>query len=185
MRRPSSTPICAARCKAFRGHRSVGQCTCHGCDPRSRPGRAFPRRAAHPGELRHRLLQCRRQPTTIPMNNGQAEGGLDAAKAANARWKQLLDEYEDPGLDPAMDEALTGSSSRSARPCCRTRATTDGVLRTADQQRSHHNCTIPGGRNACRVVFFCQQRNLSVGFVQASQNKSCLLTLKRVTREKS
>ena len=36
-----------------------------------------------------------------------AEGGLDAAKRANARWKDLLDAYEDPGLDPAVDEALT------------------------------------------------------------------------------
>ena len=37
----------------------------------------------------------------------QAEGGLDSAKRANAQWKALLESYEDPGLDPAIDEALT------------------------------------------------------------------------------
>ena len=35
-----------------------------------------------------------------------AEGGLDAARRANAEWKRLLDTWEDPGLDPAVDEAL-------------------------------------------------------------------------------
>ena len=35
-----------------------------------------------------------------------AEGGLDAGRRANAQWKRLLESYEDPGLDPAMDEAL-------------------------------------------------------------------------------
>ena len=36
----------------------------------------------------------------------QAEGGRDAAWRANAQWKRLLESYEDPGLDPAIDEAL-------------------------------------------------------------------------------
>ncbi len=35
-----------------------------------------------------------------------ADGGLDAAQRANAQWKVLVEEYEDPGLDPATDEAL-------------------------------------------------------------------------------
>lgn len=35
-----------------------------------------------------------------------AEGGLDAAQRANQTWKTLLAEYEDPGLDPAIDEEL-------------------------------------------------------------------------------
>ncbi|MCP5081178.1 MAG: trimethylamine methyltransferase family protein [Alphaproteobacteria bacterium] len=35
-----------------------------------------------------------------------ADGGLDAAQRANAQWKLLVEEYEDPGLDPAIDEAL-------------------------------------------------------------------------------
>ncbi len=35
-----------------------------------------------------------------------ADGGNDAAVRANRRWKQLLEAYEDPGLDPAIDEAL-------------------------------------------------------------------------------
>ncbi|MBT4040622.1 MAG: trimethylamine methyltransferase, partial [Rhodospirillales bacterium] len=36
----------------------------------------------------------------------QADGELDAAQRANKRWKQLLEEYEQPPLDPAIDEAL-------------------------------------------------------------------------------
>ena len=35
-----------------------------------------------------------------------AEGGLDAAMRANREWKRLLHDYVDPGLDPAIDEAL-------------------------------------------------------------------------------
>ncbi len=35
-----------------------------------------------------------------------SEGGLDAAQRANGEWKRLLREFEDPGLDPAIDEAL-------------------------------------------------------------------------------
>ncbi len=34
------------------------------------------------------------------------EGGLDAAQRANKQWKQKLSEYEEPALDPAIDEAL-------------------------------------------------------------------------------
>jgi trimethylamine--corrinoid protein Co-methyltransferase len=45
-----------------------------------------------------------------PDNNSfeqwQAEGGKDAATRANALWKKQLEHYEDPGLDPAIDEAL-------------------------------------------------------------------------------
>ena len=36
----------------------------------------------------------------------QADGAKDAATRANARWKQLLRDYEKPPLDPAIDEAL-------------------------------------------------------------------------------
>ncbi len=35
-----------------------------------------------------------------------SEGGFDAAQRANRHWKSLLEEYEDPGLDQATDEAL-------------------------------------------------------------------------------
>ncbi|CAM3479194.1 trimethylamine methyltransferase family protein [Halomonas lysinitropha] len=35
-----------------------------------------------------------------------ADGRLDMAQRANARWKKLLSEYEAPPLDPAIDEAL-------------------------------------------------------------------------------
>ena len=36
----------------------------------------------------------------------QANGEKDTAQRANALWKQRLEKYEDPGLDPAIDEAL-------------------------------------------------------------------------------
>ncbi len=36
----------------------------------------------------------------------QAEGSKDAATRANARWKALLEAYEQPTLDPSIDEAL-------------------------------------------------------------------------------
>lgn len=35
-----------------------------------------------------------------------ADGRLDMAQRANARWKKLLAEYEPPALDPEIDEAL-------------------------------------------------------------------------------
>ena len=41
-----------------------------------------------------------------------AEGGNDAAERANAQWKRLLDAYEDPGLDPAIDETLQAFIAR-------------------------------------------------------------------------
>jgi trimethylamine--corrinoid protein Co-methyltransferase len=34
------------------------------------------------------------------------EGSLTAEQRANAVWKKMLADYEDPGLDPALDEAL-------------------------------------------------------------------------------
>jgi trimethylamine--corrinoid protein Co-methyltransferase len=34
------------------------------------------------------------------------EGRLTAEQRANAAWKRMLEEYEDPGLDVAIDEAL-------------------------------------------------------------------------------
>ncbi len=36
----------------------------------------------------------------------EAEGGLDTAERANAPWKERLASYQEPGLDPAIDEAL-------------------------------------------------------------------------------
>jgi trimethylamine---corrinoid protein Co-methyltransferase len=51
-----------------------------------------------------------------PDNNSfeqwQAEGSKDAAQRANALWKKQLDSYEDPGLDPAIDEALKAYIAR-------------------------------------------------------------------------
>lgn len=36
----------------------------------------------------------------------QIDGSLDSATRANAQYKQILESYVDPGLDPAIDEAL-------------------------------------------------------------------------------
>ncbi len=36
----------------------------------------------------------------------ELNGGQDAAERANARWKRLLSEYEEPGLDPVVHEEL-------------------------------------------------------------------------------
>jgi trimethylamine--corrinoid protein Co-methyltransferase len=36
----------------------------------------------------------------------EEEGSMDAAMRANLKWKKMLNEYEAPTLDPAIDEAL-------------------------------------------------------------------------------
>ncbi len=36
----------------------------------------------------------------------EAEGSIDAAQRANGVWKRMLNEYEAPAIDPAIDEAL-------------------------------------------------------------------------------
>src|SRR6185436_13672183 len=47
---------------------------------------------------------------TLSDNNSveqwEAEGGLDMPRRANAVWKRMLAEYEQPPLDPGIDEAL-------------------------------------------------------------------------------
>lgn len=52
-----------------------------------------------------------------PDNNSyeqwEAAGGLDTAQRANALWKAHLEAYEDPGLDPAIDEALRDYVART------------------------------------------------------------------------
>jgi trimethylamine--corrinoid protein Co-methyltransferase len=49
--------------------------------------------------------------STIADNNSfeqwQEEGSLDAEQRANIIWKRMLEEYQPPDLDPAIDEALT------------------------------------------------------------------------------
>lgn len=42
----------------------------------------------------------------------EAEGSLDMPKRANAAWKKMLADYADPGLDPAIDEALNDYMAR-------------------------------------------------------------------------
>ncbi|MEE9447755.1 MAG: trimethylamine methyltransferase family protein [Arenicellales bacterium] len=41
-----------------------------------------------------------------------AEGGLDSARRANKRMHKMLDEYQKPALDPAIDEALVDFMNR-------------------------------------------------------------------------
>lgn len=42
----------------------------------------------------------------------QAAGSIDAGARANAIWKQLLQEYEQPALDPSIDDALVDFVAR-------------------------------------------------------------------------
>ena len=42
----------------------------------------------------------------------EAEGSLDMPQRANAVWKKMLADYADPGLDPAIDEALNDYMAR-------------------------------------------------------------------------
>jgi ABC-type transport system substrate-binding protein len=41
-----------------------------------------------------------------------ADGSLDAAQRANLLWKDTLDRYVDPGLDPAIDEEICAYIAR-------------------------------------------------------------------------
>ncbi len=36
----------------------------------------------------------------------EADGSMDTSQRANLLWKKMLDEYEMPPMDPAVDEAL-------------------------------------------------------------------------------
>ena len=47
--------------------------------------------------------------------NWREAGSADAASRANAIWKQLLKEYEQPELDPAIEEALVDYVERRKR----------------------------------------------------------------------
>ena len=44
--------------------------------------------------------------TTPAYEQWEEEGGADIAKRANAKWKAMLQEYEEPALDPAINEEL-------------------------------------------------------------------------------
>jgi trimethylamine--corrinoid protein Co-methyltransferase len=54
--------------------------------------------------------------STIADNNSfeqwQQDGSMDAAQRANGIWKSMLEEYEPPELDPAIDEALLDFMNR-------------------------------------------------------------------------
>ncbi len=42
----------------------------------------------------------------------EQEGSLDLAQRANTMWKSMLESYEAPALDPAIDEALNDFITR-------------------------------------------------------------------------
>jgi len=52
---------------------------------------------------------------SAPAETWRESGGADACQRANAVWKQLLAEYEQPSLDPAVDEALRDYVARRKR----------------------------------------------------------------------
>ncbi len=52
-------------------------------------------------------------PDNTSYEQWEAAGGMDTAQRANALWKAHLDAYEDPGLDPAIDEALRDYVART------------------------------------------------------------------------
>ena len=54
-----------------------------------------------------------------------AEGGLDAAQRANAQWKLLVEEYEDPGLDPGNGRGFGPSLPNAKQKANLTGATTE------------------------------------------------------------
>ena len=60
--------------------------------------------------------------STIADNNSfeqwEAEGALDAAQRANKLWKRMLEDYEAPALEPAIDEALQAfiAEKKAAQP---------------------------------------------------------------------
>jgi trimethylamine--corrinoid protein Co-methyltransferase len=45
----------------------------------------------------------------------QEAGSADAATRANVTWKRLLNDYEQPGMDPAIEEALVDYVERRKR----------------------------------------------------------------------
>ena len=55
------------------------------------------------------MYPCRTRPLLSTRQNfesWQEAGSQDIAARANQTWKQLLNEYQQPALDPATEEAL-------------------------------------------------------------------------------
>ena len=54
--------------------------------------------------------------STLADNNSfeqwESEGSLDCAQRANKQWKKMLNDYQAPPLDPAVDEALLDFMTR-------------------------------------------------------------------------
>ena len=44
--------------------------------------------------------------STMPFEQWEEEGSLDIAQRANLKWKQMLEDYQKPELDPGVDEEL-------------------------------------------------------------------------------
>ena len=52
--------------------------------------------------------------------NWQETGSEDTASRANTIWKTLLAEYQQPAMDPAIDEALRDYVERRKREIAKT-----------------------------------------------------------------
>jgi trimethylamine--corrinoid protein Co-methyltransferase len=50
--------------------------------------------------------------TTQDFTTWEAAGSEDTAQRCNRRWKQLLDAYDDPGIDPDIDAELIAFMDR-------------------------------------------------------------------------
>ena len=71
-----------------------------------RPGRAVPRPRRTRGRTSRSGSTCRPLFQTPDFATWETMGSETTEVAANRAWKQLLETYEDPGLDPAIDEEL-------------------------------------------------------------------------------
>ena len=90
----------------FRRHRPERKRPGHGGHRQHRAGRAFSGLGPYASQLPYRALSARKLPDNDSFEQWAAGGEMDTAERANAIWKDRLEAYEDPGLDPAIDEEL-------------------------------------------------------------------------------
>ena len=93
----------AAYCEPFAVDTDDAGARCH---PRCRAGRAFLRHRAHARSATRRAFYT---PLAFQLGQLRHLGGTgrdDAYSRANPIWKKMLAEYEQPAIDPAIDDAL-------------------------------------------------------------------------------
>ena len=79
------------------------------------PGGPFLRRGPHDDTLRDTPSMRRWCRTGTTTTMGAKRGRSMARERANAIWKQMLGEYEQPAIDPAIDDALKDYMARRKR----------------------------------------------------------------------